>query len=440
MQRPTVDSAASEFARSSIFWIQKLPFFYGWIVLAIAVIAMVATTPGQTHGVTIFNPFFTEAIGLSKSQLSGAYMVATLLAGLTMPWLGAWMDKRGIRLMMSLVVCGLSATCLLASFVSGLPSLLLVFFLLRMLGQGALSLLASNAVGMWFDSRLGTANGILNVVATLLTSQVLLGMSQLTVHFGWRATYRILALCIAIVMLPLLAILFRNRPSEIGEQTDGRAAVFVPRPDRSPRGLAPQQMRDSFDFASVLRTRSYWILVLARTAWSLIGTALIFHIHSMFDARRLPTTDASQTLTHLFIAAAAMQLISGILADRIPLNWLLAASAGGMLLAIWMMLSEHASLLGPGYLTFGVSQAVTGVVSGTVWIRYFGRAHIGKIRGSVFSALVAGSALGPYAMAFLYERYGSYRPALGLFAAIYLVVGLLTLMATPPQRKQQATA
>ena len=68
--------------------------------------------------------------------------------------------------MMPLVVCGLSGTCLLASYVADFASLLVVFFLFRMLGQGALSLLATNAVGMWFDTRLGTANGILSVLST----------------------------------------------------------------------------------------------------------------------------------------------------------------------------------------------------------------------------------------------------------------------------------
>lgn len=430
MLRSTAAPPATTLPGSSVSRLAKLPFFYGWVILAIAVVATVATTPGQTHGVTIFNPFFTAELELSKTQLSGAYMVATLLAGLTMPWLGSWMDKRGIRVMMTLVVCGLSGTCLLASYISDFASLLVVFFLFRMLGQGALSLLASNAVGMWFDTRLGTANGILSVLSTLITSQVLLAMNQLVSNAGWRMTYRIIAICVAASLLPLLAFLFRNRPEDIGGYPDGRTG---PLNATVGRHQTVHQVQQSFDFGEVLRTRCYWLLIATHIAWSLIGTALIFHIHGLFEARELAATAANQTLTQLFIAAAAVQLISGILADRVPLHLLLATSSGGMLVATGMLLSANPSLLSAGYLVFGMSQAITGVVSGTIFIRYFGRNHIGKIRGSVFSAMVAGSAMGPFLMGFLYEQLGSFNPSLWLFAGSFLVVTILTMLATPPK-------
>ena len=433
MLRPTAAPPAPTCRRPTTSRIANLPFFYGWVILAIAVVATVATTPGQTHGVTIFNPFFTAELVLTKTQLSGAYMVATLLAGLTMPWLGSWMDKQGIRVMMTLVVCGLSGTCVLASFVSDFTSLLVVFFLLRMLGQGALSLLASNAVGMWFDARLGTANGILNVLSTLITSQVLLVISQLTASVGWRMTYRIIAICIVTSLLPLLAFLFRNRPEDIGRFPDGYP---VPPDATADSQRTGQQAQHSFDFGCVLRTRCYWILIATHIAWSLIGTAFIFHIHGLFEAHDLSASDASQTLTRLFIAAAVMQLISGILADRVPLHLLLATSGSGMLVATGMMLSDTPFLLRTGYLVFGMSQAIIGVVSGTIFIRYFGRNHIGKIRGSVFSAMVAGSAIGPFVMGFLYEQYGSFNPSLWLFAGVFLIVTMLTMLATPPQPEQ----
>ena len=436
MLRSTAAPPPPKSPGASVSRFANLPFFYGWVILAIAVVATVATTPGQTHGVTIFNPFFTEHLKLTKTQLSGAYMVATLLAGFTMPWLGSWMDKRGIRVMMTLVVCGLSGTCLLASYVADFASLLVVFFLFRMLGQGALSLLATNAVGMWFDTRLGTANGILSVLSTLITSQVLLGMNQLVLDAGWRMTYRIIAICIAASLLPLLAFLFRNRPEDIGGYPDGVAGPLNSTVDYQQQG---HQVQLSFDFGRVLRTRCYWILIATHVAWSLIGTALIFHIHGLFESRGLATTAANQTLTQLFIAAAAIQLVSGILADRIPLHLLLATSSGGMLVATGMLLSANPSLLGAGYLVFGMSQAITGVVSGTIFIRYFGRNHIGKIRGSVFSAMVAGSALGPFVMGYLYEQLGSFNPSLWLFAGSFLAVTILTMLATPP-KPDQATA
>ena len=59
---------------------RRTPFFYGYIILPIAIISSFLTSPGQTYMVSIFNPSFRETLDLSLTQLTGAYMFGTLLA------------------------------------------------------------------------------------------------------------------------------------------------------------------------------------------------------------------------------------------------------------------------------------------------------------------------------------------------------------------------
>ena len=73
----------------------RLPFYYGWVMLPIAILAQAATAPGQTLGVSIFNPSFQGALGVSLSQLTGAYMVGTLIAAVPQPYIGGLMDRFG---------------------------------------------------------------------------------------------------------------------------------------------------------------------------------------------------------------------------------------------------------------------------------------------------------------------------------------------------------
>ena len=54
--------------------------FYGWWMLVLAILIMVGTSPGQTFGITFFNPKFRDAFGLGYSQISVSYLVATLLS------------------------------------------------------------------------------------------------------------------------------------------------------------------------------------------------------------------------------------------------------------------------------------------------------------------------------------------------------------------------
>lgn len=46
--------------------------FYGWIILPIATAGLIATSPGQTYGVSVFNEPLRQSLGLSHSQLSVA--------------------------------------------------------------------------------------------------------------------------------------------------------------------------------------------------------------------------------------------------------------------------------------------------------------------------------------------------------------------------------
>ena len=71
----------------------RIPFFYGWIILPVVLAIQVASSPGQTFGVSIFNPYIRAELGLSHSEISGAYMLGTLLAALLMVYVGTLMDR-----------------------------------------------------------------------------------------------------------------------------------------------------------------------------------------------------------------------------------------------------------------------------------------------------------------------------------------------------------
>ena len=71
--------------------------YYGWVMLPIATLAIIATSPAQTFGISVFNASLRSSLGLSHSQLTGAYMLGTLLASLPLSWVGAMMDRFGLR-------------------------------------------------------------------------------------------------------------------------------------------------------------------------------------------------------------------------------------------------------------------------------------------------------------------------------------------------------
>ena len=66
-------------------------------MLPAVMLVTICTSPGQTYGVSVFNPYIQQSLGLSSAELSGAYMIGTVLASLPLFWVGALMDRYGPR-------------------------------------------------------------------------------------------------------------------------------------------------------------------------------------------------------------------------------------------------------------------------------------------------------------------------------------------------------
>ncbi len=396
-------------------------------MLPIAMLAAIATSPAQTFGISVFNPSFRSSLGLSHSQLTGAYMVGTLLAALPQPYIGGLMDRFGIRRVMFFIVILLGLACIFMSQVQNLAMLFLAFFLLRMLGQGALSLMANNTLAMWFQVRLGTVAGIMSAGVAgsiaLVPPMILVLINQL----DWRGTYVVLGVMVWLVMLPLLLLFYRNRPEDVGQTLDGRSYTAAAVPS------VETEEAVSFSLKEARHTRAYWILMILSASMGLIVTAVFFNIVPIFTNQGLTDANAAATFTTLALALGAMQLIGGVLADRIRLNWLAAISTAFITAGIWILSRADSVMLAQVYaLLIGIGQGLFGAVSNTVWVRYFGRAHLGRIRGNVAMAMVAGSSAGPFIMGATYDLFGSYQFSLNMFIIFLIPLAIATLWATPP--------
>jgi len=429
-------SLAQKF-RSPKWLSARLPFYYGWVMLPVAILTQAVTIPGQTLGVSIFNPSIQGALGISVSQLTGAYMIGTLVAAVPQPYIGSLMDRFGIRRVMTIAVLMLGLACVFTATIQSLWMLLFAFILLRMFGQGAISLLAGNIPAMWFQNRLGRVSGLMNIGwagATAILPPVILWMIQ---QFGWRWAYALLGIAVWIVLLPILAVIFRNRPEDVGQRLDGLPLSINPATPKVSI-LLDESISDqlSFTLKEAQRTPAYWIMFVYTTLWAMIATAIFFNLLPYFTSMGLTQTQAAATYTTLAIASAITQLIAGTLADRTHLNWLFSLGVVCFIISVWMLVGADTPLRAHSYAIFmGLTQGFGGVVGGTLWARYYGREHLGKIRGSVFTAGVVGSSTGPFIMGLIYDNFGSYQISLWIFIVLLIPIAIAALWAKPPKQR-----
>lgn len=434
------------------------PFFYDWVMLPIAMATLIASSPGQTFGVSIFNEAIRESLALSHGQLAAAYMLGTLLGALPIAFIGRQMDRYGLRNTLLAIITLFSLACFLTAAAREWWSLLLAFALLRMLGPGALALLSSNTLPFWFDRRLGLVEGLRNVGMAVAMASIPAFNLWLVTQWGWRTSYLIMGAGLWLVLFPLVARFFRNHPEDLGQRIDGthphgrRAAADGTRSRRSethrsgshgsaPVGQGPglaaagghASLLWGLTLGETLRTKEFWIVASGTASMGLVHTALFFCMVPIYAERGLGPVDAAATLTVFAVSLAAMQFVGGALADRMPAHRLLAFGMACLSAAVATLYvasspwQAHASgvILGLGQgIFFGVSQPL--------WARYFGRNHIGKIRGALMTFNVACSSLGPLIAGLTRDWQGNFSLALLIFVVLPLPIALLSLTVRPP--------
>lgn len=408
-------------------------FFYGWVMLPLATLVMIGTSPGQSFGIAFFNDSFRSEFGLSATGLSASYMLATVLASLTLPAIGGWVDRFGLRRSVLFGLAGMAAACVFASLTTGVVTLFLAFVSLRMLGPGTLVLLANNTLANWFDRRLGTASSLMQVSMAGAWALVPAGIVVAIDNFGWRGAYLTLAAVLALGMLPLMFFVYRQSPDDLGQTLDGKRLPKNPKH----QDTTPSSVR-SLDYTvqEAKQFPAYWILLAATGLWAMLGTGLIFHLTALFQSAGLTKADGTWTIGAMAIVMGSTQLLGGVLADRLAVRWLLVTSLGMMALGCGLLAMGTGSTLFAGYISFGCAQGVMTIVAGTAWARFFGREHLGRIRGVSLTVAVATSAIGPFLMGLSVDYAGGFGPALTLYAALAAALAIAGFWTHPPEQKQ----
>ena len=203
----------------------KLPFFYGYVILVAATCGKVMSGPGQSPCVGTMIDDILADLKLSRSAISGLYLVATLGSALLQPQVGALLDRFGPRRAIGVVAAALGFACFfMAVCARNWWTLLFGFFLLRFFGQGSIVLVSQTAINLWWVRRRGLAMGIGGSVMSLATTGVVPAVMRVAAkRHGWRATYLgIGGVCVG-VMLPLGVATYRRKPEEYGLLPDGDA-------------------------------------------------------------------------------------------------------------------------------------------------------------------------------------------------------------------------
>ena len=404
--------------------VKAFPVHYGWVILAAGTFGSFMTLPGQTASVSVFFDPVTADLGISRTWASTAYAIGTLVGILPAPLIGRWIDRRGPRLAATIIAAALALACAYMAWIQSGIMLLLGFALLRGTAIGGLSLASQQVVNLWFVHRRGIAAAAASLglaAGSMIFPQLIEFLISL---YDWRGAFVALALLVTMTILPVVALLFRDRPEKFGLSTD---AGLPPVADKT-------QGEPSFTRQQALRTGVFWLLNAVGFLTNAIGTALLLNHFSIMQTAGIGRTDALLLLSIAAAVQAATTLGTGALLDiyeprrLVPLAMLTLAAAsalpafGSGVAVSWL----YALCVGGAY---GSQQAITAAG----YAQYFGRDHLGAIRGASFIFGISGAAFGPLPFAASIDWTGGYSAVLvGSFLLCLTCSGAALVVRRPP--------
>ena len=341
----------------------RLPFFYGWVIVAVAFVTMGVGVNARTAFSLLFPPILDE-FGWERGVTAGAFSFGFLVTAVASPVLGRLMDRRGPRVVIELGVGLVAGGSVCLSYT----------------GQ---SLYLPN----WFVRRRGLAMSLAFSGVGVGSVVLLPWLQTLIERAGWRAACWWLGAVVLVVLAPL-NLLLRRRPEDLGLAPDG---------DRAPGG--PAAGVRTTNVVDAARVAADWTLGRA------LGTARFWWI-------------AVSYLSGLYAWYAVQVHQTRYLADRIGREWVwTVGNLGFALCSLALILLRHAPtprlvelmVVAQGLLGYGLV-AVIGAIPADV----FQGAHYGAIFGSLMLAAIVGGAAGPWATGAMYDATGGYALAFGV--------------------------
>ena len=406
-----------------------------WVVL-IGTLVVLVTMAGFRSTVGILVDPLREEFGWTTAAISLAAGLNLMIYGFGGPFAAALYDRFGLRRCVLVAVAVVAIGSSLTLLMNAQWQFILLWGVVNGLATGAVSVtLAAVIANRWFVARRGLATGILT--AANATGQLIFLplLAWLTSAYGWRYAVGGVVLVACVIVLPVAALLIRDRPSSIGVRAYGATEDDIVSPAATGNPFLTA-IGEGLVYAAGSRT--FWLLsasffICGATTNGLIGTHLI---PAAVD-HGLTQVAAAGLLATIGVFDLVGTLTSGYLTDRYDPRILLAwyyGLRGLSLLALPVVIETH----GPGLIAFvifyGLDWVATVPPTVALTADIFGRERVGLVFGWIFAAHQVGAGFAAFGAGLSETLLGSYTPAFVIAAILGLIASALSLRIAAPPR------
>jgi predicted MFS family arabinose efflux permease len=383
----------------------------GWNVAGAAFVGvMTSFSPIVPYTFSLFLNPLHNAFGWKREALDGTFAIAAITVALVSPFIGMLLDRfPPRRIILPCILVFALALASLSRLSSNIAHFYFTFFILGLVANGTAQFAYTRTILTWFQKRRGLA------IAMILTgsgvgSILIPPATQWTIaHHGWRSAYLLLG-GIALLGLPLTALLVRNRP--IAPVAPEEAAVS---------GLS---VRGAF------ATSAFWVLCGITVLSAFSENGLVTNLAAILGDHGVTPQSAALALSVRGGSGILGRLGVGFLIDRFSpqriQTMILLLAAGGTLILAFAG-SPAVALLGATLLGVGLGSEAD--VLPYLLANYVGRKNFSVLYGLTWTAYAIGGATGPTFIGHMYDTAGAYQyRSIVLLAIVALAAAGVSLL------------
>jgi MFS family permease len=402
--------------------------YYGWVLVATLGVTETISWGVLYYAFTVYLTPMADELGWSRGEITGAFSVALLVAGLTAIPAGRWLDRRGPRLLMTVGSIVATLFVLAWSQVSTLPELYVIWAAIGLTMAATLYDPAFAVANRWFERYRVQALTTITLMAGFASTIFIPLAGALVQAQGWRQSLTTLAIVLAVGTIAPHALLLRARPEDLGLHPDGATSGYS-------QTSRQRSTTSGVPVGEAVRHASFRWLTLALWLTTLTTAAVGIHLLPYLGDRGFDPTFAAVVTGSI----GAMQVLSRLVLT--PFGSRISPWALGIGVLALQPLSLLFLLLGRTTLgvlifvvLFGAQRGLTTLVRPLLLADLFGVVRYASIAGVLQFALSLAQAAAPYGAGVAYDVLGSYEP---VFWGLTLI-SLFAVAAMMPVRRYTA--
>ncbi|MEP7284600.1 MAG: MFS transporter [Chloroflexota bacterium] len=395
------------------------PKYYGWYIAVTLAITETISWGVLYYSFSVFLTPMQTSLGWSRAQLTGGFSLSLLVTGAMAFPVGAWIDRYGPRLLMTVGAISASILVIAWSQVTDLTAFYLIWIGLGMSAAAVLYEPAFTVIAQWFTEQRGTALAVITFAAGL-ASTIFLPLSDAFLRsYGWRTAVFLLGIFLAVMTIPLHAMILRHHPNE---------TAFSSHETLKPTTVNSPGQQD-VSFRTAMHSRVFWLLALGFGLAYLSATAIRVH----FIPFLISVGVESGTAAFVTGAIGIMQVAGRVVFAPLERRWSATTIVIGvfalqaMAMAV-LLIGQTPFMLGLFIIIFGVSQGATTLSRPAILAQLYGRSHYGRISSVMAVCLTLASTAAPLGASLLFDLTGNYQPILWIVLVFALCATSVTVI------------